>query len=94
MIGPFDDSYRFQKYVTWMQNLLADKSFAKLGYEKKDLSQRLSFVYSKDVVKVILELSFDKQEVDGSFNIACTEQPTLPEFLNMIATEVSDQLNT
>jgi hypothetical protein len=35
-------------------------------------------------------MSFDKQKEDGSFNIACIEQPTLPEFLTMIATEVTN----
>ena len=92
VIGPFDDSYRFQKYVTWMQILMEGKHFGKLGYEKKDLDQKLSFVYSKDVAKVILGLSFEKQEVDGSFNLACIEQPTLPEFLSMVAAEVTNQL--
>ena len=92
VLGPFDDSYRMQKYVTWMQMLIDGKPFSKLGYEAKDLDFRSSFVFSKDVAKVILDVSFTNQDVDGVFNLACAEQPNLPELLDFITTEVITQL--
>ena len=73
--------------------LIDGKPLSKLGYEAKDVDFRSSFVFSRDVTKVILDVSFTNQEVvDGVFNLACAEQPNLPELLDLITTEVSKQL--
>ena len=65
VIGPYDESHRFWKYVTWMKALyglptrLSAEQTAqvienKIWYEPKDATKKLSFTFSIDVVKFIL----------------------------------------
>lgn len=53
VIGPFDDTKRVLKYVTWFQT---EHISAPIGFEDKDLKKKLSLVYSVDVIKVILRV--------------------------------------
>ena len=57
VIGPYDDSCRFWKYVLWSQ--IAQKSKDKTHFiqlnTKDHLNQKLSFTYSKDVIGVIMQ---------------------------------------
>lgn len=65
VIGPYDDSYRFWKYVTWIKTLLglpsrlspevASTVKTKIRYEvPRDLSSKLSFTFSVDVVRMLM----------------------------------------
>jgi hypothetical protein len=50
VLGPFDETFRAWKLYLWTQNT----QVYPLQMDKRGLTQRLSFVYSKDVAKVIL----------------------------------------
>mmetsp|Transcript_21102 Transcript_21102/g.25959 ORF Transcript_21102/g.25959 Transcript_21102/m.25959 type:complete len:138 (+) Transcript_21102:552-965(+) len=66
VIGPYDESWRFWKYCTWIKahlglptrvtrELEAGLRAKKLWYEvPKDVEKKLSFTFSVDVVKFIL----------------------------------------
>lgn len=69
VIGPYDESFRLWKYVTWIKTLLGlqtrlvdpdDKARVqarKIKYEQvKDTEKKLSITFSIDVVKTILRL--------------------------------------
>ena len=82
VIGPFDETQRLQKYVAWFT---FDQIKAPIGYEDKDLNRKLSFVYSEDVVKVILKV-LDQPAETGLriWNLACKEQIFLKDFLETL----------
>ena len=79
VIGPFDETKRLMKYVAWMTS---DHIPQPIGFEEKDLQKKLSFVYSLDVVKVILQV-IDRPLQTGLqvWNIGCQEQIYLGDFL-------------
>ena len=102
MIGPYDDSWRFWKYITWIKAKLglptklndAQSTQAiskKMFYEvPKDNERKLSFTFSVDVVKFILSY-LDAPLPDEGFtalNLACNEQLTLVEFITMMEAEI------
>lgn len=95
VIGPFDDSYRMQKLVLWMKMLMEGKQCLPLGYEAKDLDQPLSLVFSRDVTDVIEGILFGQAKAEsGVFNLACREQPLLPDLLVMVHKELLSQLGS
>ena len=79
MIGPFDETKRLLKYVAW---LTSDQIPQSIGFEDKDLLKKLSFVYSLDVVRVILQV-IDSPLQTGLqvWNIGCEEQIFLGDFI-------------
>ena len=81
VIGPYDDSCRFWKYILWNQV----SHISKIQLNTKDhLKQKLTFTFSQDVVNIIIaQLSKDEKN-EGAFNIGCTESPTLEQFLKII----------
>ena len=67
----------------------------KIGYERSDLVQKLSFTFSYDVVKLIYGLvSSIKSKTKGfkAYNIACEEQMNLKEFVKLTNELLLDQL--
>ena len=65
----------------------------KIRYEvPKDLERKLSFTYSIDVIKVILDFMQNSDnsntEPFRAYNIACEENPTLVEVIKLIETEI------
>ena len=71
----------------------------KIGYEEKDLNRLISFTFSKDVVEILIGLtdrSLTSKSEDSSYqvyNIACEEQSNLKEILQMIESQLVDELN-
>ena len=65
VIGPYDETYRLWKYVTWMKALLGQSTRlseeqtvqmrgSKIKYEvPRDVEHKLSFTYSYDVANFI-----------------------------------------
>ena len=79
VIGPYDDSCRFWKYLIW----------AKIGEiqvnNKDHKNSKLSFTFSHDVVKIITSQIEKSEKKFGAFNIACKENLSLFEFLQKFA---------
>ena len=71
VIGPFDETFRFWKYVAW-----ANKQHEyPMQIDRMACEKKLSFVFSKDVTTVIKKvLNFG---YEGIFNLACREHITL-----------------
>lgn len=71
VIGPYDETFRFWKYVAWaLKSQECPMHLDRMASEKK-----LSFVFSKDVTTVIKKVLYTHSE--GIFNLACKEQITL-----------------
>ena len=58
VMGPWDDSCRFWKYVLWAEVAAAGSSAIELN-TSDHLHTKLSFTFSQDVVSVIMQ-SFDQ----------------------------------
>jgi nucleoside-diphosphate-sugar epimerase len=100
VIGPFDESYRLWYYIEWIKNL----HVLPLELNEVDLFRKLSFVYSGDIVKIIIntilnELNLFTQELgkhqynNQSFNIACQETISLKELLDFLLTQIHFSLS-
>ena len=53
VIGPWDDSHRMWKYTQWARRIKEKgekDEIPVLGYEEKDITTKISFTYSEDVV--------------------------------------------
>lgn len=92
VLGPWDGENRFWKYVLWVQCMHS----LPIHMQDRSKTHRLSFVYSFDIVELILsfnaQLSADPtresliSKVDKqSFHLAVEETPTLYELLECIA---------
>ena len=69
----------------------------KIEYEvPKDIQRQLSFTYSVDVVKFILEYLSNENDNEKPFiavNLACEEKLTLVEFLKSIESKLNQQIS-
>ena len=102
VIGPYDESWRFWKYCTWIKahlglptrldsELTACLKSTKIWYEvPKDTDRKLSITFSVDVVKFILASLETTRELEPFFavNLACEEQVTLLELIKLIQSEI------
>lgn len=54
------------------------------------MNVKLSFVFSEDAVFLMLSLAYELPQgiIGSSFNLACEENPTLVEFLNLVSLEL------
>eukprot|EP00347_Sterkiella_histriomuscorum_P021610 403333379 len=92
VLGPYDETQRFWSLLIWLLN--ADKCPVHIDDLAK--TQKLSFVFSKDVVKIITGILNDQElldQVSGIYNIGCEEQVTLVEFYEIIWQIISQRLN-
>ena len=94
VIGPFDSSGRFWGYMEWIK--VSDKH--PIHFNKFTPLRKLSFVFSKDVAKLLINLllksvenktEFFKSVHQQSFNISFDENYTLLELLESIAAKMS-----
>lgn len=90
VIGPYDNTDRFWIYQLW--SVVSDKYPVYIHEETNE--RKLSFVLSGDVVRGILSVLACGESVFGqAFNLAHIEQPTLKEFLELVAAAVSVRPN-
>ena len=54
VVGPFDETERMLKYVLWFTTPEFSEKHP-IGFEKKDLRKKLSFVYCDDVTRVVMQ---------------------------------------
>ena len=88
VIGPYDSTGRFWTYMLWIQKMAMWPVHSKREAEEKPLS----FVFSKDVTRLVVSLlgkigdkAFISKIHSESFNIGFEENPTLNQFLQLIA---------
>lgn len=99
VIGPYDDTGRFWAYIEWIKNskefpieLVTKNVMNNIILKKEEeLKKEMNFVYSKDVTDIILNVSgvisnssVDPKTLFLSYNLACEENITLPDFLDQI----------
>ena len=81
VIGPWDDSCRFWKYIIWAK---AAKLTEKLKIQinaSDHQNQKLSFTYSPDVGSAIIKEVTSALKTEGTINLACSDSMTLFQFL-------------
>ena len=85
VIGPYDESYRMWYYIEWLKN----NSKYNIEFEKIDLIRKLSFVYSSDVIKLIISIVNGNKQNFGVYNLSHVELITLKELIDHISEYLS-----
>ena len=85
VIGPKDSTNRFWEYQIWVEMASKYKDLP-IVVPKKYQNSSLSFVFSKDVAKLITRIIYTNKQVifNQSYNLAFSENVTLPEVLRGI----------
>ena len=88
VIGPKDSTNRFWQYQLWVEMASKCKDLS-VSIPRKYECSPLSFVFSADVVKLITQIvnmtKASRQEIlNQSYNLACSENLALTEFLQKI----------
>ena len=88
VIGPRDSTNRFWQYQIWIEMAFKCKALS-VSIPKKYECCPLSFVFSTDVAKLISKLvhmtaASREGILNQSYNLACSQTLTLPEFLQKI----------
>ena len=88
VIGPKDSTNRFWQYQIWIEMASTCKDLS-VSIPRKYECCPLSFVFSADVAKLITKIvhttEASRQKIlNQSYNLACSENLTLPEFLQKI----------
>ncbi len=91
VLGPYDSTGRYWSYLLWLQKM----SDWPVHSKHESRSKKLSFVFSEDVVGLILRLISKAAEAEfihsihgNAFNLAFEENPTLNELIQAIADSV------
>ena len=85
VLGPKDSTDRWWQYQTWLKLAIQTNTRVQLPIAYKD--KPLSFVYVKDVSKMISKIVFGmtpeelKNIANQPFNLACQETPTLDQLI-------------
>ena len=77
VIGPYDDSCRFWKYLLWAQ---VAKHWP-ITLDEAEKARKLSFTFSGDAVDTVVTQLLAENKTDGAYNIAMAEKVTLEEFV-------------
>ena len=88
VIGPKDSTNRFWQYQIWIEMASKCKDLS-VSIPRKYECSPLSFVFSSDIAKLITEIvkmgEVKRRGIlNQSYNLACSENLTLPEFLQKI----------
>ncbi len=95
VIGPRDSTNRFWQYQLWIE-MAAKHPDTPVSIPKQCENRSLSFVFSRDVAQLIKTIiHMDKTSrsniVNESYNLACTEDVNLEEFLRVVQTALGLQ---
>ncbi len=87
VIGPKDSSQRFWQYQIWVE--VSGQIHIPVWIPSKYVTQPLSFVFVKDIAKLIARIAeMDSNALQSvcnqAYNLACVETVTLKEFLTII----------
>lgn len=101
VIGPFDGTSRFWAYIKWIKH---NKHFP-IHIDDESLTNKLSFVFSQDVISLIHDIAkklqsseqdfvtnFLKRVNGGAYNLCFNETITLKEFIEIIARKMGEQV--
>lgn len=81
MLGPYDDTCRFYKYIVLAKLAEICSDFSLTINAHDHLSHNMSFTYSKDVSAIILRQLSKSEKSIGYFNVACAEGITLQQLV-------------
>lgn len=91
VFGPYDSTGRWWAYLFWLQKM---KDWP-IHSKQESRTKKLSFVFSEDVSRLLLSFlsrvndqSFIRVVHSQSYNIAFRENPTLDEFLQLMANSI------